>query len=68
MRVDMTLINQSHSQLDEAPVGGSSREQAYGGLRDVETTKRFRTVRRLGGGGEWRGRGGMARWYGVMVC
>lgn len=44
---------------DEAPAGGSSREQAHGGLRDADTTKRLRKVPRLGRGGE--GRGTLAR-------
>jgi hypothetical protein len=52
----MTSTNRSHSELDEAPAGGSSREQAHGGLRDADTTKRFRTVPRLGRRGEGRGR------------
>jgi hypothetical protein len=37
---------------DEAPAGGSSREQAHGGLRDADTTKRLLKVPRLGRGGE----------------
>jgi hypothetical protein len=32
---------------DEAPAGGSSREQAHGGLRDADTTKRLLKVPRL---------------------
>jgi hypothetical protein len=39
---------------DEAPAGGSSREQAHGGLRDADTTKRLLKVPRLGRGGEVR--------------
>jgi hypothetical protein len=57
----MTSTNRSHSELDEAPAGGSSREQAHGGLRDADTTKRFRTVPRLGRRGEGRGGGDVAR-------
>jgi hypothetical protein len=56
---------------DEAPAGGSSREQAHGGLRDADTTKRLLKVPRLGRGGEGRGRDGAGKdgeqWCGGCV-